>query len=416
MKRTALLLLMAFSLTASAQRRRKPVEPVFDVTPEQAIAAYDFNKAEEILNAQIDYLEKTQQPTDEKEALLEIVRKNLLKLQSTACVTFIDSIVLPKSLLLSHLLLGSESGSVESASKLLGTPDSLGCTLYLNQLENKRLFAAPNAAGHLRLYGQELIGGEWTKALPLDGLGEEDEADMNFPFMLDDGVTLYFAACSEEGLGGYDIYMTRYDTDEHTFLAPENVGMPFNSPANDYLYVVDEFNNLGYFATDRNQPADSVCLYTFIPSQTRRVYNEENVGRNGLRRLARIQSIRETWTDKADVAAAQKRLAEVRNGEKQEQKAHDFDFILNDRHVYTTLSDFRSDEARKLAVRWLETKRDNEKTTAALRQLREQYAAAPAATKQQLAPQIRIMEAKAEQLYSEQREQEKQIRKRETVN
>ncbi|MBQ4003094.1 MAG: hypothetical protein II600_03870, partial [Bacteroidaceae bacterium] len=96
MKRTALLLLVALCLTASAQRRRKPVEPVFDVTPEQAIAAYDFNKAEEILNAQIDYLEKTQQPTDEKEALLEIVHKNMLKLHSTACITFVDSLVLPR--------------------------------------------------------------------------------------------------------------------------------------------------------------------------------------------------------------------------------------------------------------------------------------------------------------------------------
>ena len=41
MKRTALLLLVALCLTASAQRRRKPVEPVFDVTPEQAIAAVE---------------------------------------------------------------------------------------------------------------------------------------------------------------------------------------------------------------------------------------------------------------------------------------------------------------------------------------------------------------------------------------
>lgn len=414
MKRTAFFLLVALSLAASAQRRRKPVEPVFDVTPEQAIAAYDFDKAEEILNAQIEYLEKTQQPTDAKVSQLEIVRKNLLKLQSTACVSFVDSIILPKSQLLSHLPLGSESGSVASASTLAGTPDSLCCTLFLNQLENKRLFAMPDASGRLRLFAQELIGGEWTKAQMLDGLGEET-ADMNYPFMLDDGVTLYFSSCGD-GLGGYDIYMTRYDADEHVFLAPENIGMPFNSPANDYLFAIDEFNNLGYFATDRNMPADSVCLYTFIPTQTRRIYNEDVVGRDGLRRLARIHSIRETWDDKAAVADAQRRLAEVRSGEKQEQKAHDFDFILNDRHVYTTLSDFHSEEARKLAVTWLNATRDFEKTTASLRQLRVQYAAAPAATKQQLAPQIRIMEAKAEQLYSEQREREKQIRKYETKN
>ena len=53
MKRIILFSLIAFSLTASAQRRRI-VEPVFDITPEEAMAQYDFDKAEEILNAKIE--------------------------------------------------------------------------------------------------------------------------------------------------------------------------------------------------------------------------------------------------------------------------------------------------------------------------------------------------------------------------
>ena len=49
-----------------------------------------------------------------------------------------------------------------------------------------------------------------------------------------------------------------------TYLAPENVGMPFNSPYNDYMYVIDEFNNLGWFASDRYQPEDkSAYMYSF---------------------------------------------------------------------------------------------------------------------------------------------------------
>ena len=109
------------------------------------------------------------------------------------------------------------------------------------------------------------------------GLADEPEDNLNYPFMLSDGQTLYFAAKNEESLGGYDIYMTRYDNDERKYLAPENLGMPFNSPANDYLLVIDEFNNLGGFASDRNQPADSVCLYTFIPNESRRTYEDGTI-------------------------------------------------------------------------------------------------------------------------------------------
>lgn len=54
-----------------------------------------------------------------------------------------------------------------------------------------------------------------------------------------DGVTIYYAS-DGEGLGGYDIFVTRYNTNTDTYLVPENVGMPFNSPYNDYMYVIDD--------------------------------------------------------------------------------------------------------------------------------------------------------------------------------
>ena len=57
---------------------------------------------------------------------------------------------------------------------------------------------------------------------------------------------------------------------------PENVGMPFNSPYNDYMYVIDEFNDLGWFASDRYQPEDKVCVYVFVPNESKQVYDYES--------------------------------------------------------------------------------------------------------------------------------------------
>ena len=50
MKRIILFSLIAFSLTASSQRRRI-VEPVFDITPEEAMAQYDFDDAFDAIKA-----------------------------------------------------------------------------------------------------------------------------------------------------------------------------------------------------------------------------------------------------------------------------------------------------------------------------------------------------------------------------
>ena len=411
MKRLIFLILILSTIAASAQRRRQKIkEPEFDTTPEEAMAIYDFEKAEEILTAQIEYLEKTEQPTEEKEALLEIARKNMLKLHSTACITFIDSIAIGKKDVVKSLMLGNECGTIEIFANYFNQTDTLMRTVFINQLQNRRLYARQAKDGHMRLCGQELIGSEWTAEKELEGLQTEDGEEMNYPFMLADGVTLYYAAKTEEGLGGYDIYMSRYDVDNHAFLAPENVGMPFNSPANDYLLCIDEYNNLGWFVTDRNQPADSACIYVFIPSETRRVYTEEAVGTEGLRNRARIHSLRDTWEKKDEVAQAQTRLKGVREHENKEARAHDFDFILNDTHIYTTADDFKNPQAKQQITFWAETQNDLRNTEAQLEALRLQFATATNAQKQQLAPQVRILEGKVEQLTEDLKKQAKQIR------
>ena len=409
MKRIILFSLIAFSLTASSQRRRI-VEPVFDITPEEAMAQYDFDKAEEILNAKIEYLIKKKQPTEYEDSLLEEVEKAKVRLQATERVVFIDSLVMPKEDLISNLRLGAESGSIETYTQCFHLPDTLDCTVFINQLKNYRIFGMPVGNGLQRLFNQELIGSEWTDPKELKGLELEDEDMANYPFMLSDGITLYYAAKTEESLGGYDIYMTRYDADEHTFLSPENIGMPFNSPANDYLYAIDEYNNLGYFVTDRNQPEGRVCLYTFIPNGSRRIYNQNEIGTELLRNLARINSIRETWSNKDAVKQALDRLNDVRNEGKGSNKAHEFDFILNDKQTYTSASDFKNTQAKQQVKFWMETKQDLETTSKQLENLRDKYATASNDQKQQLAPQIRILEGKVEQLTEELKKQEKQIR------
>ena len=115
---------------------------------------------------------------------------------------------------------------------------------------------------------------EWgdEKQLPMNINSNDDD---NYPFVLSDGATIYYSSKGNGSIGGYDLFVTRYNINSDTYLAPEQLGMPFNSPYNDYMYVIDEYNNLGWFASDRFQPEEKVCIYVFIPNSSKQTYNYE---------------------------------------------------------------------------------------------------------------------------------------------
>ena len=350
-------------------------------------------------------------PPPTPEELAEMARQENYerKLQVTERVTFIDSMLLKKEEVMDMLYLGNENGSVASYAKFFNVKekDTLDCTLFRSQLGDKIIYAQPDTAAVLHLYASEMIGQKWCEPVLLPGL--EDTVSHNYPFMLADGTTLYYASKSEEGLGGYDIYMTRWDSDTQRFFKPENIGMPFNSAANDYLYLVDEFNQLGWFVTDRGQGGDTVCVYCFIPNETRRIYDTSTMGRDTLVALANINSIRDTWTDQERVKDALNRLEILRTKSKKSAQSQ-FHFIVNDRITYTNLSQFRNEESRKLANKWLKLLDERNKASEQLEELRKQYSVSRPEKKAELAASILALEQKYEKLIADVRSMEKEIR------
>lgn len=348
-------------------------------------------------------------PTPEELAEMARLENYERKLQVTERVTFIDSMLLKKEEVMDMLYLGNENGSVASYAKFFNVKekDTLDCTLFRSQLGDKIIYAQPDTAAVLHLYASEMIGQKWCEPVLLPGL--EDTVSHNYPFMLADGTTLYYASKGEEGLGGYDIYMTRWDSDTQRFFKPENIGMPFNSAANDYLYLVDEFNQLGWFVTDRGQGGDTVCVYCFIPNETRRIYDTSTMGRDTLVALANINSIRDTWTDQERVKDALNRLDILRTKSKKSAQSQ-FHFIVNDRITYTNLSQFRNEESRKLANKWLKLVDERNKASEQLEELRKQYSVSRPEKKAELAASILALEQKYEKLIADVRSMEKEIR------
>lgn len=381
--------------------------PVQGQKADNYIANYQFDEAEEILNNEITQLKRKRKPTTDLDKQLQHVLRMQSMLKACERVTFIDSIIVDKKDFLSHVKLGQESGKLIPYCTFFNTKDSCG-VVYQTELGNKICFSKAGKDGKTKLYTSDLIGDKWNTPKCLDELEGDDMQD--YPFMLSDGITLYYGAKGPESIGGYDIFVTRYDMDERKFLYPENIGMPFNSLANDYLYAVDEINNIGWFVSDRHQPEGKVCIYIFIPNTTRKTYDFNNIDQEKLTRLARISSIKETWENKDVVNTAKLRLKDAMNALEDNSAHKDFTFIINDNITYHYISDFKSPDASNKIKKWQkgqQTLYDNQNK---LNSLREQYAKSNNAHKQQLKVQILQLEASCEKSTADLKIEEKNIR------
>ena len=320
---------------------------------------------------------------------------------ATQKVMFVDSVVVNKSKLLKSLNIPDESGSVTDYNSFFETTEQPNAVVYLNQLKNKCVFSkyADNGWG---LYSSELIGGKWANTMPLEGLDMAgNDVDINWPFLLSDGTTLYFAAKGEECIGGYDIFMTRYDESTGAYLKPENIGMPFNSTSNDYFYVVDEFDGYGWFATDRNQPEGSVCIYSFILNNVRENYNQDAYTPEQLKQLSELHSISMTWTDESSRKHALEQLAEIAKRKHSVQKKNDFTFVINDKYTYTTLTDFKSADAAEKYARLNDILRKKAKLDNSMELARDAYPNAKPQQQEQYREQLLAAEKQSQRYETE---------------
>ena len=329
----------------------------------------------------------------------------------TQKVMFIDSVVVSKSKLLSSLNIPDEAGSIQAYNKFFNTTDQPNSIVYLNQLRNKCVFSK-FADGGWDLYSQEMIGEKWSNAVPLKGLDIlGDDVDINWPFLLSDGTTLYFAAKGEESIGGFDIFMTRYDETTQSYLKPENIGMPFNSIDNDYFFIVDEYDGIGWFATDRNQPEGKVCIYSFIYNDVRENYVVDEYTPEQLRQLSEIHSISQTWTSNQARLSALEQLTAVYKRKFTQKKKNDFEFVINDELTYTTLTDFRSVEAAEMYVNLNELLRKKNKLDSSIERARIAYPTARQAQREQYKQQLLAAEKQSEKYETDIKNLSKKIRR-----
>lgn len=287
----------------------------------------------------------------------------------TEDIQVIDSIVTPKASFLSAYNLSKSSGTLMPINAFFKNLTENEKTLYINGREDKIYYSGGDPDSGIDLFTMDKLidtfGNE--KRLPQ---GVNETGDQAYPFVMSNGLTIYFASTGHESLGGYDLYATRYDLSADSYLTPNQLNMPFNSPFNDYLMVIDEEKGVGWFASDRFQHSDSVCVYTFIPNAQVTLLESDDPGVQV--RRARIAAIADSWQAGTNYEpllerAKQKVLTlQVEEG--------DFEFVINDNVTYHTLADFRNNTARQIFSQALGLEKQYRVLQSDLTSKRENYA------------------------------------------
>lgn len=338
-----------------------------------AFMNYDFDLAREKYAKYAQILKKT--PDAFEEELLENYNRQLEiaenSLDNVQKIEIIDRIDVPAADFFKYIKLPASGGKLVSPELSI-----------IKNASNSSDFAFSTESGDLMMWSEmgednrehiiqseKLLDGTWEPAVKIAEI-LNDGGNARNPFLLNDGVTLYYSGDGEGSMGGFDLFVATKDPATGEFRQPVGVGFPFNSPYNEYLMAIDDDNGIGWWVTDRNQLDGQVSVYVFKTNEIRKNYvlDEED----DIISLARVDDISITQDSSTDYARI---LKEIDNRSRQAKVSDTADFIfpLPEGKIARRLSDFSSPSARRNMQQYLQAQSDYNASLNKLSGLRKKY-------------------------------------------
>ncbi len=107
----------------------------------------------------------------------------------------------------------------------------------------------------------KLSDDDWSRPEKL-GTTINTPFDEDYAFFNVSESALYFASKGHNSMGGYDIFKSVFNPDTKSWTAPINLGFPFNTPYDDFLFVPSDDQTRAYFASNRETSGDKLFVYT----------------------------------------------------------------------------------------------------------------------------------------------------------
>lgn len=157
---------------------------------------------------------------------------------------------------------------------------------FIPQGQQSLIFSAPDAEGIRNLLKIEKRDSVWSAPELLGEQLTSSGAEI-YPMLSSDGKTLFFASSGLFGAGGYDLYSSQWNEQTREWDTPVNMGFPYSSPADDFLFVNTPDDKYSIFASNRDCSPDSVYVYVLeYDSMPVRTSFEE--GSDEIRQLAAL--------------------------------------------------------------------------------------------------------------------------------
>lgn len=285
-------------------------------------------------------------------------------------ITVIDSLTVPKDEFFRAYKLHSSAGRLLGPEELpLSEAQENAVTGFMNESGDVILWSQPDTLGLRRIAESiRLTDGAWSEPVYLpDILNGGGNAD--YPFMMPDGLTLYFANDGSESLGGYDIFIASKAVDGD-FLAPQNIGMPYNSPFDDYMLAIDEQTGVGWWATDRKLIPDSLTVFVYIPNEIRTNIDagDEDIDVAAFARIADIKATQDPEEDYTPYLQAIEANAKTAL-----KPAAEFLFRLPDGTILERYDQLPTERLRSLMEKYIDAHKIYDDSLKTLDSLRKDY-------------------------------------------
>lgn len=356
---------------AGATQPASAADPLDEVR--QAIDEYRLDDATDILDRLEANTKRNRKArlTADQQAEVDEMRSSMVTLSNmlerVEQIAVIDSMVVDFDDFFLNYRLSAEAGRI---TKGTGREGDNADVAFTPEQAREIFWAAADSGGVSRLYSADILDDGTVEAGRVLDIAVGDDADLSYPFLMADGISLYFSADCDQSIGGFDIFMTRRN-DDGAYTMPQNVGLPYNSPYNDYMLAIDEATGLGWWATDRNAPEGKVTIYVFVPSASRINYSPD---RDDLASLARLDNIAATRPEGADYSELLARLGQLGQASAEGADSGRAQFsIAAGGKVYTRLSQLPNADARRAMTEVISRQRNYDRIDARLTALRGKY-------------------------------------------
>lgn len=94
--------------------------------------------------------------------------------------------------------------------------------------------------------------------------------DEDSPYITPDGKTLYFSSKGHKGMGGFDIFYSKYNEQTNTWGKPVNMGYPINTANDDIFVTWSTDGTRGYFSTNKSDSYGDQDLYIIMLPEVRK--------------------------------------------------------------------------------------------------------------------------------------------------